>query len=187
MTWATLASAFYLLPHNLHIEIDVVRNLAHLVLHVPDVEHEEIVLLKQFREEVAAGKVAVESEQIAEQESNRIDYERRLAGIRDRRARFRGLLYDAIQERSAIVKAHLQRHGIILRAREKLDYWRDRSGLDKWLVGFFIASVAIVVCYIVFLTFPVSTTPLTPTTAPPPSRPCTRAARAAPRRRQVTA
>ena len=126
-------------------------------LHV--VEREEVVLLKQFNEEVAMGKVATEPGQIAEQESNRVHYERRLASIRDRRSRFRGLLYDAIQERGSVVQAHLQRHGIGFRAREKLDYFRDRSGLDAWLIGFFLASLVIVVCYVVFLTFPTASGP----------------------------
>ncbi len=56
------------------------------------------------------------------------------------------------------------------RARAKLDYWRDRSGLDRWLLGFFVASLLVVVCYIVFLTFPSVPAPqfravLTPATA----------------------
>jgi hypothetical protein len=120
-------------------------------LHV--VEREEVVMLKEFGEEVGRAAESTPAG-IAEQEAHRVRYERRLSELRDRRARFRGLLYDAIQERGAIIQAHLQRHDINFRAKEKLDYWRDRSGLDGWLIGFFVASLIIVVCFVVFLTFP---------------------------------
>lgn len=81
-------------------------------------------------------------------------FEHKLADLRDRRARFRGLLYDALQERAAVIQSHLAHHEVHYRARAKLDYWIDRSGLDGWLLGFFVASLLVVVCYIVFLTFP---------------------------------
>jgi hypothetical protein len=97
-------------------------------------------------------------------------FEHKLAEIRDRRARFRGLLYDAIQDRAAVIESHLANHELHFRHRAKLDYWTDRSGLDRWLFGFFVASLLVVVCYIVFLTFPSVPAPqfralLTPVTA----------------------
>jgi hypothetical protein len=96
---------------------------------------------------------------ISEQEARRVVFEHKLADIRDRRARFRGLLYDTLEERNAVIKSHLAHHDIHYRARAKLDYWIDRSGLDWWLTGFFILSLLVVVCYIVFLTFPAVSAP----------------------------
>ncbi len=139
------------------------RNYLHVV------EREEVLLLSSFHDDVGRAPASV-PEGIREQEGQRVLFEHKLAEIRDRRARFRGLLYDAIQERGAIVKSHLAQHGVNYRAQSKLDYWRDRSGLDRWLMGFFVASLLVVVCYIVFLTFPSVPAPqfravLTPPTA----------------------
>ncbi len=124
-----------------------IRNYLHVV------EQEEIVLLRSFRDDIGKSAETVPAA-ISEQEARRVVFEHKLADIRDRRARFRGLLYDAIQDRAAVIKSHLASHDVHFRAKAKLDYWTDRSGLDGWLLGFFIVSLLVVVCYIVFLTFP---------------------------------
>jgi hypothetical protein len=83
-----------------------------------------------------------------------VRFEARLSALRDRRAEWRGKLYDATLERENIIRSHLQLHGMNYRAQDKLGFWRDKSGLDGWMIGFFVLMLLVNVGYIVFITFP---------------------------------
>lgn len=128
-------------------------------LHV--VEREEVALLHDFTTDVGrTAALGINPAAVRIQEEQRVRFEARLAALRDRRAHWRGMEFDALEERANIIRSHLQLHGVHYRAHQKLNFWRDKSGLDLWMVGFFALTVLVNVGYIVFLTFPFKPAPL---------------------------
>ena len=117
------------------------------------IEEEEIDLYKEFRGKI--NQTIKDSSEEENLEKEKKKFEKELSQIRDRRRKFRAMLYDSLVERDNIIKAHLERaqeRRMIVEKTHELD--PNNNGVDVFLFLLFLIQIAIIICYIIFLKFP---------------------------------
>jgi len=122
------------------------ENIAALSTHVKQIQNEESNLMLKF------------ILKLQETEKNKSDkfkdeFLERLDSIRTNRREYRGLMFDAIQERNNILRAKELHRLDEIRARRKLDDLNLSPRLDFFYFFFFLLQIAIMVLLILFMDF----------------------------------
>jgi len=126
------------------------ENITALSNHVQKIQTEETEELTQFvvkLNELGGGGGERDAAKLER------DFKERLRKIRKNREEYRGLMFDAIQERNNLIRAldlaRLQQQVM----KQKLALSSPERGIDSFFFFMVIFQVALIICYLVFMSF----------------------------------